>query len=157
MVGSCQIAAQQGFLISTERRMRALHLFVYRTPLSLARIYPEQHHMMTMPMMRWCAMFIMRSASIRPLPPGKGIWALPPILSQPQNIPHKFQKYDPRSIFTFKRSCRLFHLFWCSDALILLMCRSCWFPDLADELILLTDATESRSGSAGGPFWSILL
>ena len=54
-------------------------------------------------------------------------------------------------------SCGLFHLFWCSDALILLMCRSCWFPDLADELILLTDATESRSGSAGGPFWSILL
>ena len=108
MVGSCQIAAQQGFLISTERRMRAFHLFVYRTPLSLARIYPEQHHMMTMPMMRWCAMFIMRSASIRPLPPGKGIWALPPILSQPQNIPQNVhlwvllhQECCPTNMFWF--------------------------------------------------------
>ena len=49
---------------------------------------------------------------------------------------------------------------WCSDAadaLILLMSWCCWCTDPADELILLTGATESRSGSAGGPFWSILL
>ena len=147
MVGSCQIAAQQGFLISTERRMRALHLFVYRTPLSLARIYPEQHHMMTMPMMRWCAMFIMKSASSRLSHQEKVFGPCPPFCHS-LKIFHKNSK---------NISCGLFHLFWCSDALILLMCRSCWFPDLADELILLTDATDSRSGSAGGPFWSILL
>ena len=44
MVGSCQIAAQQGFLISTERRMRALHLFVYRTPLSCQNISGTTSH-----------------------------------------------------------------------------------------------------------------